>query len=160
MEPLKGYNESFTARDGDIIKEVTVLPDGSELSREGASLVFYNSISGAGENFLFLEGDDYLICYIDHDDIIQSIDEKTCKFFLENGERRTIIIMTNKNGYDEINIPFTFSYDKMRDFDALRLIKKTGTFNVCFIAIAFGSFVKDRLIQFRLPENVMQSIPG
>ena len=159
MEPLVSFEESFSAPDGDIIKEINEIPAGSELSQDGACRFFYDEIADAGSNFLFIEENTHLICYTDHDDVLENIESDNCRFFIQNDRNRTQIILINRGGGHEINIPFTFKHDKERDRQVLGLIKKTATLNVCLLAIAYGSIFKEKLLAFKLPEEITTLIP-
>lgn len=160
MESLTSFEESFTAPDGDIIKEINEIPTGSELSQDGACRFFYDQIAVSGSTFLFIKDDAHLICYADHDDVLENLEQDNCKFFIQNSHGRTVIMLINRNSGHEINIPLTFKHETQRDRQVLGLVKKTATLNVCFLAIAYGKLFKEKLHEFKIPEDVTASIPG
>jgi|GEM_PF-3285413 len=159
MEPLTSFEESFSVPDGDIIKEINEIPTGSELSRDGACSFFYDQIADAGSNFLFIKDEDHLVCYADHDDVLESINSDNCKFFIQNDRNRTVLMLINREGGHEINIPFTFKHETQRDRQVLGLIKKSATLKVCLLAIAYGSIFKENLLEFKMPTDVTALIP-
>lgn len=109
--------------------------------------------------FFFYDEEDYLICHADNDDVLQNIKQDNCKFFIENSYHQTIILLINRNNGEELNLPFTFKYNTRRDRQVLGLLKKTCSIDICFLAMAYGSIIKEKNLKFKLPQNVVDLIP-
>jgi len=158
MIQLTTFGDNFKASDNSIVNEVKKLNDGEMLPREGASKFFYDTVGNEGESYILRDKRSYVIFYIDHDDVIQSIDPHLCSWYVESDDRRTTLMLISNNESLPSNLSFNFIYTNDHNYDALKSIKQKKKIEIIFISIVHGGFLKHRSHIFTLPQNILKSI--
>ena len=145
-------------RDEEIILEFDLVPEDSQLPREGPLSVFYDSFIDRENSLLLESGGSFHFFYFNSHDTIESItDEKPGFFFEKKGNLLVCLIIFNPEG-DQITsyLPFDFKDDKHVSF--LRSLKHSRMINLHFITMLYGELHRMKSLILEIPESALEDI--
>ena len=144
------------ADDLTIINILKKTPAGTQIPEEGPLGFLYSQIGGEGETIVFNSGKRLQVMYIDHEDVISSIQPDKAQFsiYKQNGTLFMNIVLPYSD--NNVSLHFSFNLNSQSGMDTLRQIASRKKIHMNFISIEYGSLVKSFHAPVKLPKTVIK----
>lgn len=149
-------NNPMTSEDLKIINELKKMPDGAQIALDGPLGFLYSHIGGEGETIVINNGKTLQVIYIDHDDVITSIQPDNAKFAVFRQDDTLMINVVLPYSDNVISLHFSFDLRTQSALNALDIISSRKKINMNFISIEYGNLVKSFHAPLAIPKEIIR----
>ncbi len=157
MSEIELYSGNFIGKEEEIFKSLKNVKFGDLLPKDGAFAFFYEQVLHPATSLFLKSKKRVKFFYVDHDDFFPMVMGQDPEWVLDVDENLLKINLLFQAGEDPVPVIFVFDIARGDYRDAIRLINKSGKFELYFISILYGGLVVENKVEFKIPKSILKT---
>lgn len=151
------YIGNYSGREEEIFKSLKDARFGELLPQNGAFDFFYDQVNNPSTALFLKSKKQVKFFYADHDDFLAQIMEEIPEWVIDLDKNLLRLNLMFRSGGEVIPLVFIFDIAREEYRDAIRLVSKSGEFDLYFMSILYGGLVLEKRVKLKVPKPILKT---